>query len=60
MRAYWHCPEMLGPRSRSQGMASAWRASVRLARSLTDPTFLIDRIRREHSPPLSAHNADPM
>lgn len=56
MRAYWLCPEVVVSHVRGQAMASAWRASVRLARSLTDPTFLIDRIRREHSPPLSIHN----
>jgi hypothetical protein len=55
VRAYWHCPEVLGPPSRSQSTASAWRASVRLPRCFTDPTFLIDRIRREHSPPRCMH-----
>lgn len=55
MRAFWHYPEDVGPRSRSQSMASAWRACVRLPRCFTDPTFLIDRIRREHSPPHLLH-----
>jgi hypothetical protein len=50
---YACCPIRIRRDDRMRSHDERWRATLRLPPALSDPTFVNDTIRREHSPPRS-------